>query len=579
MASYYPDQLISDVIAANNLVDVVSGYVKLKKSGNRYMGLCPFHSEKTPSFHVSSDKQLYHCFGCGEGGSVVQFIMKMENLDFVETIKFLASRAGISLPEGNEKSSDGEYFQKKQKILEMYVDTARFFHSSLKSDAGKTALSYLTARNIDSNTITRFGLGYSPNSYDGLLNHLKKKGYSEELLLASGLVRKSEKNGSLYDFFRDRVMIPIFDIRGNVIAFGGRTLVKSDGRKYMNSSDSIIFNKSKTLYAMNFAKKNCAERIIMVEGYMDVISLHKFGFTNAVAGLGTAFTSDHAKILSRYTKELVLCYDSDDAGNKAVMAALEILSSTDLKIKVLTIPDVKDVDEFLRAKGAAKFKSLLDTAPGHILYKINRLKQKYNINNVDEKIELVTKMAQVFSEVKNEIEREAYVKEAAIQTGISEDAIFTEIKKQNYAASNNPLKPINTYSKAKSGAESSDFRTEASLLSLMCSDVAIWRRIRSRLTADFFESPLLKDVTEDIFSHSPQDVPPDFSLVLAKAGGETASKLCGLISTQQELTDSVNAAEQMIAKLESAKRQRLISAAASEGDPAKLAEMIKNLKK
>ena len=353
MAAYYPDELINEVISANNLVDVVGSYVKLKRSGNRYMGLCPFHSEKTPSFHVSADKQLYHCFGCGEGGSVVQFIMKMENLDFVEAIKQLAARANINLPEGNEKASDGEYFRKKQKMLEMYVTAARFYHSCLMAEGGKTALAYLAARQIDRGTITHFGMGYSPNEYDALYNHLKEKGFDEGLMLESGLIRKSEKNGKPYDFFRDRVMIPIFDIRGNVIAFGGRTMVKSDGRKYMNSSDSMIFNKSKTLYALNFAKKNCSERIILVEGYMDVISLHKYGFTNAVAGLGTAFTPEHAKILSRYTKELVICYDSDEAGQAAVMRALPILSATDLKLKVMVIPDAKDADEYLKLKGAA----------------------------------------------------------------------------------------------------------------------------------------------------------------------------------------------------------------------------------
>ncbi|MDP4119027.1 MAG: DNA primase [Bacillota bacterium] len=579
MASYYSDELINEIISANNLVDVVSGYVKLKKSGSRYMGLCPFHSEKTPSFHVSADKQLYHCFGCGEGGTVVQFIMKMENLDFVETIKFLANRAGINLPEGNEKSSDGEYFRKKQKMLEMYVLAARFYYSSLTGESGKTALSYLTARNIDGSTITRFGLGYSPNEYDALTKHLIGLGYFENLMLESGLVRKSEKSGKLYDFFRDRVMIPIFDIRGNVIAFGGRTMVKSDGRKYINSSDSIIFNKSKTLYALNFAKSSCSERIIMVEGYMDAISLHKYGFTNAVAGLGTAFTNDHAKILSRYTREIVLCYDSDAAGQKAVTAALEILSATDMKIKVLTIPEVKDADEFLRVKGSAKFNTLLSSAPNYILYKIGKLKEQYNTDNVEEKIELVTSMAKVFAEVKNDIEREAYVKEASLETGISEDSIFSEIKKIAYASPAILQKPHPTYSNTEKSKENADFRTEAALLNIMCGDITVWRHVHERINAGFFESELLQEAVHNVFSYTKEDKPPDFSLILSKTGNEAASKLCGIISSQQEISDPINAADEMIDKLEKAKRDRMIASIAAEGDPQKLSEMIRKLRK
>lgn len=578
MASYYSDELISEVISANNLVDVVSGYVKLKKSGNRYMGLCPFHSEKTPSFHVSADKQLYHCFGCNEGGGVVQFVMKTENLDFVEAVKYLAARAGINLPEGNEQSSDGEFFVKKQKVLEMYVSAARFYHSTLVGEQGKTARSYLAARALDSGTITRFGMGYSPDSFDALYNHLKSEGYSEELMLLSGLIRKSDKNGKLYDFFRDRVMIPIFDIRGNVIAFGGRTMSKAESRKYLNSSDSIVFNKSKTLYALNFAKKNCSDQIIMVEGYMDVISLHKYGFTNAVAGLGTAFTPEHAKLLSRYTKEVVLCYDSDGAGRKATLAALEQLANTDLKIKVMNLPDAKDADEFLKLKGAAKFKSLVNSAPGHILYKINLLKEQYNIDNTEQKVELVTNMAKVFSEVKNEIEREAYVKEAAVETGISEEAIFTEIKKADFAAQPSQNAP-HRFKSAAEKKDNADFTTEASLLNLMCGDVAVWKRFREKLSPDFFESPILAPVVAEVFKYTQNDMPPDFSVILSKSGDDAVRLLSGIIYGSQQVDDSLKAAEQMINKLKSAKQNKLISDAAREGDLTKLAEMIKNLKK
>ncbi len=575
MAAYYTDEFINEVISASNLADIAGGYMKLKKTGNRYMGLCPFHSEKTPSFHISADKQLYHCFGCGEGGSVVQFIMKVENLDFVEAIKFLASRAGINVPEGNERSSDGDYLQKKTKILEMYVEAARFYHNALGSEEGKTALGYLLARGMDKPTITRFGMGYSPNSYDALYNHFRKKGYTDDIMYDSGLIRKSDKTGKPYDFFRDRVMVPIFDIRGNVIAFGGRTMVKSDGRKYLNSSDSIIFNKSKTLYALNFAKKNCAEQIIMVEGYMDVISLHKYGFTNAVAGLGTAFTPDHARILSRYTKEVVLCYDSDEAGRKATLSAIDILLSTDLKVKVLNIPDAKDADEFLKVKGAAKFRTLLEGAKSHILYKIDLLKQQYNMNDTEQKIEMLHKMAEVFATVKSEIERDAYIKEISVQTGISPEAIYSEIKKTGA----NVPKSVTPARRNPPGKTPADFTTEATLLSLMCSDVSVWKHTRTKLDPSFFESELLAPVVADIYEYSADAVPPDFSLIVSKASPEVVSKLSEVASRAQELESPVKAAEQMIMKLEKAKRDKQALSAAKEGNVEELAKLIKNLKK
>ncbi len=580
MAAYYSDELINEIIASNNLVDVAGSYVKLKRSGNRYVGLCPFHSEKTPSFQVSADKQLYHCFGCGEGGSVIQFIMKIENLDFVEAVKFLAARANIHLPEGNEKASDGEFFRKKQKMLEMYVTAARFYHSCLMDEGGNIARSYLAARQIDLSTVTHFGLGYSPAGYDALYNHLKEKSFDEGLMLESGLIRKSEKTGKYYDFFRDRVMVPIFDIRGNVIAFGGRTMAKSDGMKYVNSTDSMIFNKSKTLYGLNFAKKNCSERLILVEGYMDVISLHKYGFTNAVAGLGTAFTPEHAKIVSRYTKELIICYDSDNAGQAAVMRALSVLSATDLKLKVLVIPDTKDADEYLRLKGAAKFKKLIEGAKNHILYKIDRLKQEYDIENTEQKIEFVTKAAGVFSEVGNEIEREAYIAETSAETGISEEAIKTEVNRISYKSNNAaPKRTYSTYKTAEEKQDESVFRAQAVLLSLMCGDITVWRYVRKETDESLFDGSPLQAVANDIYSYSAQNKPPDFSVIISKTEDETAKKLCAALTSQQDVENPLKAAEQIIDRLKTEKQKQLINAAAGEGNPAKLAEMIKNLKK
>ena len=323
MAKFYPDEIISEIVSANDIVSLVSSYVHLKKSGSGYMGCCPFHREKTPSFHVSGDKQLYHCFGCGVGGSVIQFVMAAENLDFPDALRFLADRAGINLPEmGAVDDQTDAFYKRKRKIYDMNRDAARFFREVLLSKDGKTALDYLTNRGLSMKTITSFGLGASPDSWDALLKKLLSLGYDRDLMVEAGLCIRNEKN-HVYDRYRNRVMFPIIDTRGNVVGFGGRKLT-GDGSKYINSPESIVYNKGKILYALNFAKKQEHNNLILTEGYMDVISLHQAGFTGAVAGCGTALTSEQARLAAKYSKNIFLCYDSDEAGQKAAKRAIEL---------------------------------------------------------------------------------------------------------------------------------------------------------------------------------------------------------------------------------------------------------------
>ena len=357
MAAFYSDELVSEIVAANDIVDIVSAYVRLKRSGSSYMGCCPFHREKTPSFHVSADKQLYHCFGCGAGGSVIQFVMNAEGLDFPDALRFLADRAGIRLPEDGGAGNE-ERHSRKQQIYSMNRDAARFFRECLLSPEGEAAQTYLTKRGLSGKTIAAFGIGLSPSGWDGLLKHLQKKGYDRSLMVEAGLCIQNEK-GHTYDRFRGRVMFPIIDVRGNIIGFGGRIL-SGDGAKYMNSPESIVYDKGKNLFALNIAKKSGRGYYILVEGYMDVISLHQAGINAAVAGCGTALTREQARLIAK--GPVYLCYDSDEAGMKACERATEIFKEFETKLRVITIPGAKDADEFIKKHGGEAFEELLKKA-------------------------------------------------------------------------------------------------------------------------------------------------------------------------------------------------------------------------
>ena len=545
---YYPDELINEVIAANDLVDLASSYMKLSRSGRTYRGLCPFHGEKTPSFYVSSEKQLYHCFGCGAGGTVLQFIMNIENLDFIEAVKFLAQRAKIALPEGDENSEDNRIYKRRQRIYEMNSFAAKLFNKNLFSKESTAAQQYLLSRNLDEKTSRHFGLGYAPESFGFLTDALIANGFTEEELLVSGLAKKSEKNGKLYDFFRNRVMFPIIDVRGNVVAFGGRVMDDSLP-KYLNSPDTPVFNKSKTLFGLNFAKRNCSERLILCEGYMDVIALHKAGFTNAVAALGTAFTEEHAKVISRYTPEIILCHDSDSAGRKATDAALSILKKFNIKAKVLTVKGAKDPDEFIKKNGGEAFKALLQDSPGSVDYKIDKLMHEYDLTKSDEKIELTNKLAALFAEIPNPIEREVLIKDCAKMLDISSETITSQV---NFIKSRNVKKEVSKELRPvapKKRAEDFTLHSECALLMLMTGEKRIYLAYKDKISPSFFTSSAAKHFAEELYKSYESNVNPDLAMLLSRLSPEDAAAVSAEASSDMPYTDTLRAAEDIYGAL------------------------------
>lgn len=423
---FFSDDFIHQVCDANEIADLISEYVPLKKSGRNLLGLCPFHNEKTPSFSVSAEKQFYHCFGCGEGGRVLDFVMKIEHLDFVEAIRFLAQRAHIPVPEQQNFAEDKKTASEKEQLYRLNREAALFFHDKLYSVQGDEARAYFLNRGLTESVMKGFGLGYAPDSWDSLLKHLKQKGYSEALIEKAGLAGHKEKR--YYDSFRNRVIFPIFDLRGNVIGFGGRVLDDSKP-KYLNSPESPVFSKSHNLYGLNIAKNEKNRSLLVVEGYMDVIALHQAGISNAVAALGTAFTPDHAKLMKRYADKVTLCFDSDEAGQKATARCIEIMSGQQMKVNVLVQNKAKDPDEYIKKFGKDSFLELIDQAPGQIEYRIFRLRQQYNIDDVEQKIAFVHEAAVVFSGIESDIELELYVKKLATDFGVSAEAVFSEIQK------------------------------------------------------------------------------------------------------------------------------------------------------
>lgn len=579
MANFYPDELISEIIAANDIVDVVSAYVTLKKSGGTYKGLCPFHSEKTPSFSISSEKQLYHCFGCGAGGSVLQFVMNIENLDFIDALKFLAQRAGIALPEGDDQSEDAKRYKFKQEMYKLNASAARYFYDTLFGAAGEAGLRYAAARGLDKKTITKFGLGFAPDTFDGCLNHLRGQGFSEELIVAAGLAKKNPDTSRVYDFFRGRLMFPIIDIRGNVVAFGGRVM-EDVQPKYLNSPDTPVFHKSNTLFALNFAKKTCHERLILCEGYMDVIALHKSGFTNAVATLGTALTPEHAKIISRYTRQVVLCYDSDSAGQKATARAIELFQNLNVSLKVLKMSGAKDPDEFIKKKGAEAFRALLEGSQTALLYRIEKLREQYNLDVLEEKIEFINQTADVFAQVDNEIERDVLAKEVAVRTGISQEALFAEIRKLRYKNSKKRntdsiravSRPGAAGAKGAAPLDASE-NSQGMLASLLCSDTRVYNHLKDEISPDFFEDEAFRSFVSEVYRIRQAQGACDYSVILASLPASYAQKVTQAVSKELPYEDNLKAARQIVSSI---KRQRQLRAVGQSGS-VKSAQDVENL--
>lgn len=427
-----PEDIINEIKYRNDIETAVSQYVNLKRRGKNLVGLCPFHSEKTPSFTVYPENGSFYCFGCGVGGDVFTFTGLIENLDYMESIKLLAERSGISLP---QDGYDDSMQHLKKKIYDINRDTARFFHSFLMSPGGKWALDYLTGRGLTVKTIKHFGLGAAPDSWDALIHHLKEKGYTESDMLAANVIGKSNRGG-IYDRFRKRVMFPIINIRGNIVAFSGRAMPGEDkqGGKYVNTADTPVYKKSENLFGINFAKSVCSERVILVEGNMDVISLHQAGFENTVAPLGTAFTTEQANLLSRYTKEIVLMLDADAAGQKAVRRASGLLENTGLSVRVVVIPDGKDPDEYIKKNGKERFAALLEGAVSDMEYKLLTAAKDIDLNSEDGRLKYLAAAAEIIAATDDIMTRDIYIGRLSEKYGVSRTALTTrvnELRKRN----------------------------------------------------------------------------------------------------------------------------------------------------
>ncbi|WP_139904081.1 DNA primase [Clostridium thermarum] len=475
------DEIIQRVKEENDVVDVISEVVKLKRAGRNYMGLCPFHREKSPSFSVSVDKQIYKCFGCGESGNVFTFVMKNRNIDFVEAVKYLANRANITIEYDDYKTRVLE--DQKERLYSVNVEAARFFYSNLLRS--KKSQEYFSARGISVSTVKRFGLGFAPDSWHDLMNALKRKGFSELDMLNVGLVIKSEK-GNIYDRFRNRVMFPVFDYRGKVIGFGGRVLDDSKP-KYLNSPESLIFQKGTNLYGLNFALKHNNNRtFIIVEGYMDCISLHQHGITNAVASLGTALTVQQAKLLKRYGDKIVISYDADAAGQAATIRGLEILRKEGFDVKVLTVPSGKDPDEFIRANGKEAFLRLVENALPLMDYKIKKAAEGLNFNDSEEVIKYVKKVTESLADL-NPVEKDVYISKISQQTGIKEQAIY-DLLKGELSKSNEAAYTMNSMPAfgQKLYVEPAHIKAERILLKLMHVDEECFEFIKQNLSEEMF---------------------------------------------------------------------------------------------
>ena len=424
--AFIPEEFLTELRERIDITDLISGYVELRKHGRLSKGCCPFHSEKTPSFTVYEDTQSYYCFGCQKGGDAITFIRDIENLDYVESVKFLAERAGLNMPEDNY---DDTLAKKKQRMIYMNKDAARFYHNYMMSPAGKKGLDYWLSRGLSMKTIVHFGLGYAPDDWRMLLNHMRSLGYSESELHEADLAKRSEKDGKVnyYDNFRNRAMVPIIDLRGNVIAFGGRVLDDSKP-KYVNTSDTLIYKKSLAVFALNFAKSSGEKSLILCEGYMDVIALHQAGFTNSVAGLGTALTDEQVRLISRYADEVVLSYDADEAGQKALKKAMEKFSNTDLSVRALRLSGGKDPDEIIRKFGAERFKSIVDGAANEVEYKLLDAKTGLDLSTDDGRVKYMRRVVPILADIRNAIERDVYTSRIAEDISVSKEAITLQVK-------------------------------------------------------------------------------------------------------------------------------------------------------
>jgi len=532
----FPPSFIDELLQRNPIEDVVGQYVSLKRSGSNMFGLCPFHGEKTASFSVAPDKGIYYCFGCHKGGGAVNFMMEMEGLSYPDAVRALAKRAGMEVPEDEQYQSR---YRAQERLWALMKEAGRFFNEQLYTPAGKECLEYVQKRGLTKAIVTRFGIGFAPNSWNALVDAMKKKGYTDQELRDADLV--GEKNGRIYDRFRNRLMFPIIDVRGNVIGFGGRVLDDSKP-KYLNSNETLIFNKRKNLFGLNFAKKTKESSIILVEGNIDVVTLHQFGFDNAVASLGTSLTEEQVTLLSRYTEQVVLTYDGDEAGQRAAQRAIPMLEKAGIQVKVLQMKDAKDPDEFLHKFGADRFRMLLEDSSNRVEYQLNAIARKYNIAEDDQRVKFIHEAAELISTLGSAVQREVYGHRIAEAGKISFEAMNMEIgkaykrriareKKRQEKIDMEPVRARQPQSRNIRYDNIKSAVAEESVIAFVLKDPTLLD-ISGGLTGAVFSVPLLGNVYDQLLARHSQGL--EVSLAgLTELTAEEMSHLSGICQRQQ----------------------------------------------
>lgn len=551
----FPDSFLQELKLRSDITEIASSYVNLKRHGRNMVGLCPFHGEKTPSFNIYTENGSFYCFGCGAGGDVITFIMKIENLDYVEAVKFLAQRAGMEMP---ENTYDDSLSKLRMRIYEANREAARFFHATLLSQRGQSGLNYLRGRALSDRTIRHFGLGFADDDWNSLCNHLKNKGFSEYEIYSANLAFKRKNGNGIYDRFVNRVMFPIIDLRGNVIAFGGR-IMTDEKPKYLNTSDTPVFKKSENLFSLNNAKSSGTRTLILCEGYMDVIALNQAGFTNAVATLGTALTNEQAVLMKRYADEVIICYDADGAGQKATARAIDILRNAGLPIKILTVPSGKDPDEFIRSKGEngpAAFKLLIEKCGNDIEYRLMKLKENYNLNTTDGKVAFLNEAVKIVATIESPIERDVFASKLCTELEIDKNAFLEQISKvkrrdrrenikketrQIQAELNGQSDKINRehYKKPRSSS------AEEALLVYLINNPDYANSISERVTPDKFSNSLIKRYYEYVLGKIKSGYEP-LTSVSSDFNSDEVSYLYKLISTTIPAASTREAVEEYI---------------------------------
>lgn len=534
---YYPEELIEEVRTRNDIVEVISGYVRLQKKGSNYFGLCPFHNEKSPSFSVSPGKQMYYCFGCGAGGNVITFLMEYENQTFPEAVRTLAQRAGIALPEADDSKEARQADSRRAKLLEINKEAAKYFYYQLRTERGSVGMEYLRKRELSDETMNHFGLGYANKYSNDLIQYLKSKGYSEDLIRDAGLCNVDEKHG-MYDKFWNRVMFPIQDINHRVIGFGGR--VMGDGKpKYLNSPETEIFDKSRNLYGLNFARTSRKGNVILCEGYMDVIAMHQAGFTQAVASLGTAFTSGQAGLLRRYANEILLSYDSDGAGVNAALRAIGILKEAGMTGRVINLEPYKDPDEFIKALGGEEFQKRLDHAENSFFFELRQLQKNYDLSDPEQKTAFHREIARKLCTFSEEVERENYIEAVAQKYHIG----FENLRRLvgTYAAQTGLAQPV---IRPKSGVQKKNTAAEGIknsqklLLTWLVEQPQLYRQISKYISPKDFTEGLYEKVADRLFEELEQGNINPASIISMFEEEEDQREAASLFHTRLERLES-----------------------------------------